>query len=156
VDASERNRPLSAQLNRLWATVRLLRQRFGETVIQLASAVGPPAPIPIQVGVQPDGMPAWLGWGGWPRPGRGRSHRVASVYEHWRVYDRWWEQPVQRDYYQVETDGQALFTVFRDEQGRWFLVPTGSGLAPTGSACPPGPTAGAGGPGGLERRRGWG
>ena len=118
-DVSGQYRPLSAELNRLWEAVRLLRQRFGEAVIRLASAVGPPAPIPIQVEARPDGMPAWLGW---PAPAQGgRPHRVASVYEHWRVYDRWWEQPVQRDYYQVETDGQAVFTVFRDEQGRWFL-----------------------------------
>lgn len=112
--APERNRPLSVHLSRLWETVRLLHQRFGATVIRLASALGPPVPFPIQVQVQAEGMPVRLSWGG-------RSYRVVSVYEHWRVHNRWWEQPVRRDYYQVETDHQTVFTVFRDEQGRWFL-----------------------------------
>jgi hypothetical protein len=53
VDASERNRPLSAQLNRLWEAGCLLRQRFGEAVIRLAGAVSPLAPISIQV------VPRW-------------------------------------------------------------------------------------------------
>ena len=112
--AAERDRPLSVRLSRLWETVRLLRQRFGATAIRLASTLGPLVPIPIQVQVQAEGRPAWLSW-------NGRLCKVVRVYEHWRVCSRWWEQPVRRDYYQVETDHQMVFTLFQDERGQWFL-----------------------------------
>jgi DNA polymerase-4 len=94
--------------------LRHLRQRFGEWVVRLASAVGPPLPVPIQVRAGPDQRPASMAWGGWERP-------VTGLYEHWRERRGWWDQEVARDYYQVETNGDLVFTLFRDEQGRWFL-----------------------------------
>ena len=106
--------PVQPKLARLRKVVRTLQQRFGEAVIRLASVVGPPLPLPVQVHLHPDGMPARLCWDGW-------SRRVESVYETWREYRNWWDDPVVRSYYLVETDAETAFTVFRDGQGRWFL-----------------------------------
>jgi DNA polymerase IV len=106
--------PPSPQLSRLQEVLRMLRRRFGEAVVQLASVIGPPLPLPIQVDVTSDGVPVQLRWGGW-------SRRVASIYEAWREQRRWWDQPVVRHYYQVETGVQAIFTVFQDAAGCWFL-----------------------------------
>ena len=106
--------PVQPKLARLREVLRTLQQRFGEAVIRLASMIGPPLPLSIEVGLRSDGTPMWLRWGGWAR-------LVEQVYEFWREQYRWWEQPVTRDYYQVEVNGEVVFTVFRDGKGRWFL-----------------------------------
>ena len=98
----------------LRSVIRLLQQRFGEAVIRLASLIGPPLPLPIRIGAKPDGTPLGIGWGGW-------SSRVTNVYEYWREQRTWWERPVTRDYYEIEAKNGAIFTLFRDEQGQWFL-----------------------------------
>lgn len=106
--------PVPARLERLWTTLHQLRQRFGEWVVRLASVVGPPQPLPIRVRTQPDGRPAAMHWGGWERP-------VVDIYEHWRERRAWWDKLVVRHYYQVEAQGELIFTLFRDEQDQWFL-----------------------------------
>jgi len=106
--------PDQPRLARLREVLRNLQQRFGEAVIRLASVIGPPLPLSIDVGLRPDGTPMWLRWGGWAR-------LVDQVYEFWREQHNWWDQPVARDYYQVELDGEVVFTVFCDGKGRWFL-----------------------------------
>jgi DNA polymerase IV len=103
--------PKIAQLR---SVIRLLQQRFGEAVIRLASLIGPPLPLPIRIGAKPDGTPLGIGWGGW-------SSRVTNVYETWREQRTWWEHPVTRDYYEIEAENGVVFTLFRDEQGQWFL-----------------------------------
>ncbi len=105
---------LQPKLARLQEVLRLLRQRFGEAVIRLASLIGPPLPIPIRVRAEADGAPSVLNWGGW-------SRSVERVYEYWREMKTWWTAPVERDYYQVVVVGEAVYTVFRDGKGRWFL-----------------------------------
>jgi len=105
---------LQPKLARIQEVLRLLRQRFGEAVIRLASLIGPPMPIPIRVRAEADGMPSILSWGGWSRP-------VERVYEYWREMRTWWSAPIERDYYQVVVVGDAVYTVFRDGKGRWFL-----------------------------------
>jgi hypothetical protein len=105
---------IQPRLARLQEVLRMLRQRFGEMVIRIASTIGPPMPLPIQVNTRPDGAPAWLRWGGW-------SRQVEAVYEFWRELKTWWDTPVRRDYYQVAVDGEMVFTLFRDEKGRWYL-----------------------------------
>ncbi len=106
--------PVQPRLARLREVLRNLQQRFGEAVIRLASVIGPPLPLSIDVGLRPDGAPMWLRWGGWAR-------LVDQVYEFWREQHNWWDQPVARDYYQVEVNGEVVFTVFCDGKGRWFL-----------------------------------
>ncbi len=106
--------PVQPRLARLREALRALQQRFGEAVIRLASLVGPPLPLNIEVGLRPDGTPMWLRWGGWAR-------FVEQVYEYWREQQSWWDRPVTRDYYHIEINDELVFTVFRDSQGRWFL-----------------------------------
>jgi DNA polymerase-4 len=106
--------PIQPKLARLREVLRNLQERFGETIIRLASVIGPPLPLSIEVGLRPDGTPMWLRWGGWAR-------LVDQVYEFWREQHHWWDQPVARDYYQVEVNDEIVFVVFRDSQGRWFL-----------------------------------
>jgi hypothetical protein len=106
--------PSSPKFNRLQQMLRILRQRFGEAIVRLASLIGPPVPLPIQVQALPDGAPTEMRWGGW-------SRKVERVYEFWREWQGWWESLVTRDYYQVESVGGLMFTIFRDGQGQWFL-----------------------------------
>ncbi len=93
---------------------RALQQRFGEAVLWLTSAVGPPVPLPIHVNAQADGVPLDLRWGRW-------SRRVTSLYEYWREQHAWWDQLIARDYYQIELGDGLVFTLFRDNEGQWFL-----------------------------------
>ena len=106
--------PLQASLLRLQTAIKVLKQRFGEAVIRLASLIGPPLPLAIKVKAQPDGLPLTLSWGGW-------SRQVKTVWNIWREQSQWWDQPVARDYYQIEVSDGALYTVFRDEHGGWFM-----------------------------------
>ena len=105
---------IQPKLARLQEALRVLRRRFGEAVMRLASAIGPPLPLPIRVRTRADGAPEALSWGGW-------SRHVERVYEYWRELKTWWDAPAQRDYYQVEVNGETVFTLFRDGKGRWFL-----------------------------------
>ena len=91
-----------------------LRQRFGDNVVQRASAINPPDPKSVQVHCKPRGVPAELRL-------RERSHSVESVHQHWRVHLHWWEQPERREYFQVSIDGGRVLTLFRDGEGFWFL-----------------------------------
>lgn len=104
----------SPKIIRLHEALRLLRQRFGEAVLRLASLIGPPVPLPIQVYAGPDGSPSLLRWAGW-------SRQVERVYEVWREMRRWWSTPIERDYYLVETTTGVVYTLFRDNRGRWYL-----------------------------------
>ena len=91
-----------------------LQQRFGDNVVQRASAIDPPEPTPVQVRCAPGGDPAALRL-------RERSHPVEYVHQHWRVQQHWWEQPTQRDYFQVSIADGRVLTLFRDGEGLWFL-----------------------------------
>ncbi len=106
--------PVQPRLARFRQALQMLKQRFGEAVILLAGVLGPPRPLGIEVGAGPDGAPVWLRWGSW-------SRLVQQVYEYWREEWGWWDQLQARDYYQVEVDGEIVFTVFRDSRGGWFL-----------------------------------
>ena len=101
-----------------WAQFRValhaLQKRFGEAVLRLASTLGPPVPLPIRVNAQADGVPLDLRWGRW-------SRRVTSLYEYWREQRAWWDQLIARDYYQIELGDGLVFTLFRDNDGQWFL-----------------------------------
>ena len=106
--------PLQAALARLQTTLQVLKQRFGEAVIRLASLIGPPLPLPIRVETRADGAPILLRWGGWSRP-------VKTVWNIWREQGGWWDQPFALSYYQIEVSDGTLYTLFCDDQGRWFL-----------------------------------
>ncbi|GBL38667.1 hypothetical protein LBMAG37_14180 [Anaerolineae bacterium] len=97
-------------------TVRALRQRFGAPVMQLASTLGPPQPLPLQVRSAPDGSPQLV-----RLPKNNGTRTVQQVLEFWREQRSWWEQPVQREYYLVEAVGGRLLTLFHDARAGWFL-----------------------------------
>lgn len=95
-------------------TLHALQKRFGEAVLRLASTLGLPVPLPIHVNAQADGVPIDLRWGRW-------SRRVTTLYEYWREQRAWWDQLIARDYYQIELGDGLVFTLFRDNEGQWFL-----------------------------------
>ena len=53
---------------------------------------------------------------------RGRTFRVTSIDDLWQVNDEWWrERPISRKYYQVTTEDNRQFTIFRDQtNGAWY------------------------------------
>ncbi len=104
----------SPKLARLYEVLRLLRERFGEAIVRLASLIGPPVPLPIHVQSRSDGVPSLLHWMGW-------SRQVETVYEVWCEMRHWWSTPIERDYYLIETTTGAVYTLFRDNRGRWYL-----------------------------------
>ena len=100
---------------RLDEVLRLLRQRFGEQIVMVASLLGPPLPKPIKVTLNADRTPATLEWGG-------KTRSVSQVYEVWRERRSWWGLPVDRDYYRIETSRGASHVVFRQiGTNQWML-----------------------------------
>jgi DNA polymerase-4 len=100
---------------RLREALRRLRERFGEMIIVVASLIAPPPPRPIQITTNPAGLPRALVW-------RDRIREVEAVYEIWRERRRWWGQPVERDYFCLETDDGQMRVVFCNVRtGRWLL-----------------------------------
>jgi hypothetical protein len=100
---------------RLREVLRGLRERFGDMIVVVASLLGPPPPRPIHVTTDPEGLPRALVW-------RDRIHQVETIYETWRERRCWWSQPVERDYFRLETDEGQVRVVFRDvRSGRWLL-----------------------------------
>ena len=53
---------------------------------------------------------------------KGRTFRVTSIDDLWQVDDEWWrERPISRKYYQVTTEDNQQFTIFRDQtNGVWY------------------------------------
>lgn len=99
---------------RLQQALHSLQQRFGNDVIQRASVIESPEPSPVQVCCAPSGNPATLRL-------HERSYPIEYIHQHWRVQHHWWEQPIQRDYFQVSiTDGRML-NLFRENTGTWFI-----------------------------------
>jgi hypothetical protein len=95
--------------------LRGLRERFGEMIVVVASLLGPPPPRPLHVTTDPEGLPRALVW-------RDRIRQVETIYETWRERRCWWSQPVERDYFRLETDEGHVRVVFRDvRSGRWLL-----------------------------------
>ena len=57
-----------------------------------------------------------------PATRKGRTFRVTSIDDLWQVDDEWWrERPISRRYYQVTTEDNRQFTIFRDQtNGSWY------------------------------------
>lgn len=52
----------------------------------------------------------------------GRWLKVKSVWEIWRIKGKWWEREKEREYFQIEMEGNILCEIFKDmESGRWFI-----------------------------------
>jgi protein ImuB len=107
--------PQDEKRNRLQEVLRRLRERFGEFIVVVAALVGAPAPQPVQVTTDPQGMPQALVW-------RDRIREVRLVYETWRERRRWWSKPIERDYCRLETADGLVRVVFRDVRtDRWLM-----------------------------------
>lgn len=101
------------KVRRLQLTLQSLWARFGETMIRVASLVG--SPVPIEVKVRPDvtGRPMTIQWGGYARI-------VKHIRDHWRTSSRWWQKPISREHYLVETMQGSTYAVFAQDQ-RWYI-----------------------------------
>ncbi len=53
---------------------------------------------------------------------KGRTSRVTSIDDLWQVDDEWWrERPISRTYYQVTTEDNHQFIIFRDQtNATWY------------------------------------
>jgi len=72
-------------------------------------------PRPVQVLVDPVGVPEGLFW-------RGRKSRIDFVKEQWRIDDEWWRRPISRRYFQVVLTTGVLITLYHDmQEDQWFL-----------------------------------
>ena len=98
----------------LQKTVHSLKQRFGEHTIQFADTMDPPKPKKIQVYCDPRGIPNKLQI-------RTQTHIVKYIHQHWRVQSHWWDNPIERDYYQVNIADGRMITLFCDHKETWFL-----------------------------------
>jgi len=107
--------PADLRRSRLQETLRRLRERFGEMIVVVASLIRPPPPCPIQVTTGPHGSPRALVW-------RDRIREVELIYETWRERRYWWNRPVERDYFRLETQDGQVRVVFHDVRAdRWLL-----------------------------------
>jgi nucleotidyltransferase/DNA polymerase involved in DNA repair len=107
--------PQDKRWQRLRETLRRLRERFGEMIIVVASLIAPPSPRPILVTTNPAGQPRALVL-------QDRIRRIEAIYEAWRERRYWWSQPVERDYYRLETDDGQMRVIYRDTRAeRWLL-----------------------------------
>lgn len=74
-------------------------------------------PRPLQVVPNPQGSPAKV-------RARGRTKRVESVLETWRIDDEWWREPISRAYFSLLLEGGEHCTVYHDlVEGRWYVQP---------------------------------
>jgi len=107
-EVSTFSRTLRETLRRLWA-------RFGELSIVVASLVIPPKPSSIQVTTDRHDLPRAIVW-------REHIREVQCVYELWRERQRWWGQPIERDYFRLELEDGQMRVVFRDVRtNQWLL-----------------------------------
>lgn len=101
--------------HRLRETLRRLQDRFGELSVLVASLVTAPAPYPMHVTTDRDGLPRALVW-------QGRIQEVQSLYEHWRERRQWWSDPIERDYFRLGIENGQIKVIFRDARtDQWYL-----------------------------------
>jgi Zn-dependent protease with chaperone function len=109
-----------ARQSRLVETLQLLQHRFGQAIVRIAARLGAPAPLPVQVELGPQGVPAAfaLGVGGQRRV-------IIGLDEQWREERHWWDSlggPVRRNYFRVLLADGTLYNLFQDlVSGDWHL-----------------------------------
>ena len=72
-------------------------------------------PIPVSVEEDDGGRPVSVDQ-------KGRSMKIASIDDLWRIDEEWWrEKPIARMYYQLTAEGGGRLTVFQDlTDGNWY------------------------------------
>ncbi len=104
-----------AKQTKLETALQLVAHRFGQLAVRVAALLGPPVPVPIAVIVGDSGQPAYLDYGG-------RTRTVLAIDEHWRQEERWWDQPIQRDYFRVVLSNGEYRNIFQDRLTEaWYL-----------------------------------
>jgi hypothetical protein len=103
------------RFTRLEDALQLIAHRFGQAVVKIASLLGPPIPIKVQVRVGASGLPAVVSVAG-------RLHGIIGIDEFWREERGWWGKPVSRDYYRVLLADESLRNLFKNvKDGEWYL-----------------------------------
>lgn len=106
---------VSVKQRRLEETIQLLVHRFSDTVIRIAALLGPPLPVKIRVGLNSQGHPDRLFYGG-------ANRVVTGIDESWREEKFWWDRPIKRDYFRVMLGDGSLRNIFQDLlTDSWFL-----------------------------------
>ena len=101
--------------DRISTALQLIIHRFGEAIIKVASVLGPPVPIPIDVRVNGRGLPAQIKIAD-------RLHYVGAIQESWREERQLWTHPIRRDYFQVVLQDGSLRNIFQNlSNNEWFL-----------------------------------
>ena len=80
-------------------------------------------PIPVSVEEDDGGRPLAVEHkGGQKGRQKGRSMKIASIDDLWRIDEEWWrEKPIARMYYQLTAEGGGRLTVFQDlTDGNWY------------------------------------
>lgn len=100
---------------RLEDVLQIMIHRFGQEVVRLASFLGAPIPVKIDVRVNSRGLPALVTIAG-------RPLGVSGVSEYWREERLWWARPVRRDYYRALLSDDSVRNIFQDLISEdWFL-----------------------------------
>lgn len=100
---------------RLENALQLILRRFGQAALFIASLLGPPIPLKVQMRLS-QGRPALLTFAG-------QSRLIQGVDEAWREEKGWWDtRAVRREYYRLILDDDSLRNVFHDlNNDEWYL-----------------------------------
>lgn len=106
---------ISEQQGRLEEALHAVARRFGEAAVRVAALFGPPLPLPIEVELDGRGQPLRFRLGG-------RGYAVLAVDETWREERRWWDRPIRRDYFRIQTGDGSPRTLYQDlDRLTWHL-----------------------------------
>lgn len=100
---------------RFETTLQLLIHRFGAAVVRVASLLGPPVPVRVEVTLNHHGFPGRLELGG-------QTYALTEVVDHWREEQAWWDRPLRRDYFRVTMPDGSHRKIFQNlVNGDWYL-----------------------------------
>jgi DNA polymerase-4 len=104
-----------AKLERVKQVVRRINEIMGGDSVTKASNIGPPSPIPVEVGPTAVGRP-------WFVRRNGKWVWVEAITERWRVEEDWRNGGGSRDYYQVAlVDGKIIVLCYQRPEKKWYL-----------------------------------
>jgi hypothetical protein len=83
--------------------------------VRVASLMGPPVPVPVEVALDRQGLPSRLALGG-------QTYYLLNIVDQWREEQGWWHRPLRRDYFRVTMPDESHRKIFQDLQtGDWYL-----------------------------------
>ncbi len=94
--------------------LQLLIHRFGAAVVRVASLLGPPVPVRVEVSLTRAGLPGRLEVG--------EQSYALEVVDQWREEQSWWDRPLRRDYVRVTMPDGSPRKLFQNlVNGDWYL-----------------------------------